>query len=171
MPEIAAAAACAQELDTFCAEVDQMIGLNILPSGERLLSGAEIARVAAQHGFSLQADGTFHLVDEAEHTRFTLGNYDNSPFQHHTLKQMQIAGLTLLLDVPRVEQPAHCFDEMAVLGRQLAMDLHAAMVDDHRVALGEVSIAKIRAQVAAIESRMLSGNIVPGSAQARRLFA
>lgn len=171
LPDVAAASARAQELDVFCAEVDQMIGLNILPSGERQLSGADVARVAALHGFSLQADGAFHLLDESGHTRFSLANYDNSPFQHHTLNQMRITGLTSLLDVPRVEQPAHCFDEMALLTRQVAMDLHAAVVDDHRVALGEASIAKIREQVAAIESRMLSGKITPGSAQARRLFS
>lgn len=171
LPDVAAASARAQELDGFCAEVDQMIGLNILPSGERQLSGAEVARVAKLHGFTLQADGAFHLLDESGLTRFSLANYDNTPFQHHTLNQMRINGLTSLLDVPRVEQPAHCFDEMALLTRQLAMDLHAAVVDDHRVALGEASIAKIREQVAAIESRMLSGKIIPGSAQARRLFS
>lgn len=171
IPDAAAAAARAQELDTFCAEVDQMIGLNILPSGERQLSGAEVALVAGQHGFSLQADGAFHLLDEAGNTRFVLSDFDNAPYQHHTINQLQIGGLTMLLDVPRVEQPAHSFDEMAVLARQLAMDLHAAMVDDRRVALGEASIGKIRAQVTAIESRMLAGSVVPGSAQARRLFA
>jgi FtsZ-interacting cell division protein ZipA len=171
LPDVAAAGTRAQELDGFCAEVDQMIGLNILPSGERQLSGAEVARVAALNGLSLQADGAFHLLDESGHTRFSLANYDNNPFQHHTLNQMRISGLTSLLDVPRVEQPAHCFDEMALLTRQVAMDLHAAVVDDHRVALGEASIAKIREQVAAIESRMLSGKITPGSAQARRLFS
>lgn len=171
LPDVAAASARAQELDRFCAEVDQMIGLNILPSGERQLSGTEVARVAKLHGFTLQADGAFHLLDESGLTRFSLANYDNTPFQHHTLNQMRINGLTSLLDVPRVEQPAQCFDEMALLTRQLAMDLHAAVVDDHRVALGEASIAKIREQVAAIESRMLSGKIIPGSAQARRLFS
>lgn len=171
LPDVAAAGARALELDGFCAEVDQMIGLNILPSGERIFSGGEVASVAGQHGMSLQADGAFHLLDAHGHTVFSLGNYDNTPFQHHTLGQMWINGLTLLLDVPRVEQPTQRFDEMAVLARQLAMDLHAVMVDDNRVALGEPGIAQIRKQVAAIESRMLSGKVAPGSAQARRLFA
>ncbi|MBI5437335.1 MAG: hypothetical protein HY937_09560 [Nitrosomonadales bacterium] len=171
LPDVAAASARALELDGFCAEVDQMIGLNILPSGERTFSGGDVASVAGQHGMSLQADGAFHLLDAQGHTVFSLGNYDNTPFQHHTLGQMWVNGLTLLLDVPRVEQPTQRFDEMAVLARQLAMDLRAAVVDDHRVALGEPGIAQIREQVAAIESRMLSGRVVPGSAQARRLFS
>ena len=136
LPDVASASARALELDSFCAEVDQMIGLNILPSGERKFSGNEIASVAGLHGMSLQADGAFHLLDAHGHTLFSLGNYDNVPFQHHTLGQMWVSGLTLLLDVPRVEQPTRSFDEMAVLARQLAMDLRAALVDDHRVALG-----------------------------------
>jgi FtsZ-interacting cell division protein ZipA len=79
--------------------------------------------------------------------------------------------LTLLLDVARVERPANRFDEMAVLARELAMDLRAGLVDDHRVSLGDAAIAQIREQVAAIESRMLAGKIAPGSTQALRLFA
>ncbi len=171
LPDVAAACARAQELDSFCAGVDQMIGLNILPSGERTFSGGEIARVAELHGMALQADGAFHLPDADGHTVFSLGNYENIPFQHHTLAQVWVNGLTLLLDVPRVEQPVQRFDEMAVLARQLAMDLRAAVMDDHRVALGEPGIAQIREQVAAIENRMLAGKVVPGSAQARRLFS
>lgn len=171
LPDVAAASVRALELDSFCAEVDQMTGLNIMPSGERTFSGGEIARVAGQHDMSLQADGAFHLLDAQGYTVFSLGNYDNTPFQHHTLPQIWVNGLTLLLDVPRVERPTERFEQMAVLARQLAMDLHAAVVDDHRVALGEPGIAQIREQIAAIESRMLFGKVTPGSAQARRLFA
>ncbi|MES1982013.1 MAG: cell division protein ZipA C-terminal FtsZ-binding domain-containing protein [Pseudomonadota bacterium] len=171
LPDTAEAAARAAALDSFCAEVDQMIGLNIMPSGERIFSGSEIAGVAERHGMALQSDGAFHLLDEQGHTLFSLGNYENVPFQHHTLEQMWVNGLTLLLDVPRVDQPARRFDQMAVLARQLAMDMRAAVVDDHRVALGEQGFAQIRAQVAAIEERMMLGDVVPGSAQARRLFS
>lgn len=171
LPDVASAIARALELDKFCAEVDMMIGLNILPSGERKFSGSEVASVAELHGMVLQADGSFHFSDENGHTLYILSNYDNVPFLHHTLGQMWVGGLTLLLDVPRVEQPAQRFDGMAVLARQIAMDLRAALTDDHQVALGEPGLALIREQVSAIESRMLSGNIVPGSAQARRLFS
>jgi FtsZ-interacting cell division protein ZipA len=172
LPDPAEAAARATALDAFCAQVDQMIGLNVMPSGERIFSGSEVAGVAERHGMALQSDGKFHALDEHGHTLFNLGNYDETvPFQHHTLEQIWINGLTLLLDVPRVEQPARRFDQMAVLARQLAMDLRAAVVDDHRVALGEQGFAQIRAQVVAIEERMMLGEVVPGSAQARRLFS
>jgi FtsZ-interacting cell division protein ZipA len=171
LPDVAAACRRAEQLDAVCASVDQMVGLNILPSGERVFSGNEVARVAEQHGFSLQADGAFHLPDEQGHTLFSLNNYEDAPFHHHNLPQMWVKGLTLLLDVPRVERPAERFDEMAVLARQLAMELRAGVVDDRRVALGEAGFAQIRAQIAGIEERMLAGGITPGSAQARRLFS
>lgn len=161
----------ANELDEFCAGVDQMIGLNILAGSDRLLFGSEIAKVAEHHGLLLQADGTFHLLGTHGRTVFTLGSMDGTLFQHHTLTQTRVQGLTLLLDVPRVEQPAQRFDEMAALARELAKELRATLVDDHRVALGEVAIGQIREQVAVLERRMLEGKIVPGSAQALRLFA
>jgi FtsZ-interacting cell division protein ZipA len=168
---IAEGAQQAKELDQFCMEVDQMIGLNILPGGDRLLFGSEIAQVAERHGMLLQADGSFHFINEQGLTLFSLTNMDGSAFQHHTLTQTRVKGLTLLLDVPRVERPAHRFDEMAALARELAMDLRAGLVDDHRVSLGDAAIANIREQVAAIESQMLAGKVVAGSAQALRLFS
>jgi FtsZ-interacting cell division protein ZipA len=170
-PAIEEAIKQAKQLDSFCAEVDQMIGLNILPGGDRLLFGSEIAQVAERRGLLLQADGSFHLLNEQGLTLFGLISMDGTAFQHHTLTQTRVQGLTLLLDVPRVERPAHCFDEMAVLARELAMDLRAGLVDDHRVSLGEASIAQIREQIAGVESRMLAGKIAPGSAQALRLFS
>ena len=171
LPSVANAIKQAKSLDEFCADVDQMVGLNILPGGDRLLFGSEIAQVAERHGMQLQSDGAFHLLNEHGLTLFSLGNFDGTPFQHHTLTQVRVQGLTLLLDVPRVERPVYRFDEMAVLARELAMDLKAGLVDDHRVSLGDAAIAQIREQVSSIEGRMLAGKIVAGSTQALRLFA
>ncbi|MDO8413811.1 MAG: cell division protein ZipA C-terminal FtsZ-binding domain-containing protein [Gallionellaceae bacterium] len=171
LPDVAQAAVCALELDKFCADMDQMIGLNIVPSGKRILLGPEIARVAEQQGLSLQADGAFHMLDTRGHTLFSLGSQDNTPFQHHTLPAMQITALTLLLDVPRVELPTQRFDQMVALAQQLASDLRAVIMDDHQVALSQAGMLLIREQIATIETHMLAGNIIPGSSKARRLFS
>ena len=171
VPDVAQAAMHAQQLDKFCAAVDQMIGLNIFLGGERKMSGGDVAHTAERHGFRLQADGFFHLLDEHGHTLFTLGNADNTPLQHHTLESLWIDGLVLLLDLPRVEQPAQRFDQMAILARQLANDLHAGVADDRRVALSEAGITLIREQIAVVAAAMLDEHVVPGSAQARRLFS
>jgi FtsZ-interacting cell division protein ZipA len=84
---------------------------------------------------------------------------------------MHVSGLTLLLDVPRVGNPAMQFDVMVQLARRLAGDFRATLVDDHRMALGENALAHIRAQVSTIEDRMLAGGVSPGSSQALRLFS
>ncbi|MDH4284171.1 MAG: cell division protein ZipA C-terminal FtsZ-binding domain-containing protein [Gallionellaceae bacterium] len=171
VPDVDEAAARAVQLDAFCAEVDQMIGLNLLPNGEITLAAREVAQVAQSLGMSLQADGAFHLLDAHGYTLYSLCNIESAPFQHHTFNHMRVKGLTLLLDVPRVNHPASRFDDMLVLARRLSQELGATVVDDLRVLLSDASLAQIREQIVAIESRMLAGAIEPGSAKARRLFA
>jgi len=171
LPDVAETVERAVELDKFCAAVDLIIGLNILPSDEHILSGGDIARVAEQYDLRLQADGAFHLIDMHGHTQFSLCNEDNTPFQHHNLNLLHVEALTLLLDVPRVEQPSLGFDQMVILARQLAKELHATIVDANHVALSEGSISLIRERIAAVEAQMQASNIVAGSAQARRLFS
>ena len=160
-----------RELARMIAGVDQMIGLNILPSDKHILTGNDIGRVAEQYDLRLQADGAFHLMDTHGQTLFSLCNEDNTPFQHHTLGELHVDGLTLLLDVPRVEQPALGFDQMVILARQLADELHATIVDANHVALSEDSITLIRERIAAVEAEMRASHIIAGSAQARRLFS
>jgi FtsZ-interacting cell division protein ZipA len=120
---------------------------------------------------TLEADGAFHLLDAQGHSVFSLTNQDSKPFQHHTLETSGTSGLTLLLDVPRVENPAVQFDAMVRIAHELAGELQANLVDDHRVVLSDNGLARIRAQIAAVEAKMRDNGIAPGSAQARRLFA
>ncbi len=171
LPDAADAVARAGWLDTFCAEVDHVIGLNILPGGDRLLLGSDVAQIAAQYELRLLADGFFHLLDAQGQIVFSLRNFDDSPFEQDDMDGMPVVGLSLQMDVPRVEMPARRFDELVTLARSIGEDLGAAVVDDHRMELGDGAIAMIRAQVAAIEKRMLADPIVPGSALARRVFS
>lgn len=161
----------ATELDTFCAEVDQMVGVNLVPPGDRLLSGGKIAQAAALLGIKLESDGAFHLLNAQGHSLFSLINQDSKPFQHHTLETSSTAGITLLLDVPRVESPAMQFDQMVRVAHELAKELQVNLVDDHRVVLTDHGLGQIRAQIDAVEAKMRDNGIAPGSAQARRLFA
>lgn len=170
-PEVADAAKRAVALDAVCAEVDQIIGLNLVPRSDRPLLGAEIVYVASQNGFTLQADGAFQFLDGRGLTQFSLSNLDNVPFQHHVLNQMSFSGLTLLLEVPRVEHPVERFDEMLEMAKVIAASLRANVVDDRRKPLGDEAIALIREQIVAIEQTMLAQQLPPGSSQALRLFA
>ncbi len=161
----------AVELDAFCAEVDQMVGVNLVPPGERQLSGAKIAQAAALQGITLESDGAFHLLNAQGQSLFSLINQDTRPFQHHSLESFSTPGITLLLDVPRVENPAAQFDQMVRVAHGFAKELQVNVVDDHRVVLSDSGFAHIREQIAAVEAQMCENNIVPGSAQARRLFS
>lgn len=180
------------ELDAFCAEVDRMVGINLIPPGERLLSGGKIAQAAASFGMKLESDGAFHLSSDtrgwqgverrrasraqkndrrrASHSLFALVNMDAKPFQHHTLENTSTAGITLLLDLPRVENPATQFDYMVRVAHELARELQVNLVDDYRVLLSDNGLAHIRTQIAGVEAKMREHGIAPGSAQARRLF-
>jgi hypothetical protein len=161
----------ARELDEFCASVDQMIGLNLISRGERPLFASEVAQAVQLSGMSLQADGTFHQFAPDGATLYTLAVSDGTPFQHHTLEQMQVVSLTLLLDIPRVQEPAKCFDDMILLALDIAPALRLTLVDDQRVILSQGAIAHIRDSIEAVEQRMLAGGLVPGSAQTLRLFS
>jgi FtsZ-interacting cell division protein ZipA len=161
----------AVELDAFCAEVDQMVGVNLVPSRGRLLLGGRIAQETALLGMTLEADGAFHLMDAQGRSLFSLINQDNQPFQHLTLETSSTAGITLLLDVPRVEDPGSQFDRMMQVAHLLAKELQLYVVDDHRVTLNDNGLALIRARINDVELKMCAKGLTPGSSQARRLFS
>jgi FtsZ-interacting cell division protein ZipA len=161
----------ALELDRFCADVDQMVGINLLAAGERKLFGTEVASAAERAGLSLQSDGAFHLLAADGATILSLEATEGTPFQPLTLNQVRVDSLTLLLDIPRVQDPVLRFEEMVALAHQLAQAMRLTLADDQRVALGEGALAQIRSQVSSIEEMMTTGHITPGSAQALRLFS
>ena len=191
-PDVHEAHQRAVEQDKFCAEVDQMVGINLVPPGDRLLLGSQIAQAAALFGMRLESDGAFHLPDtrgwqgadrrrvsqaqgnerrRARGSLFSLVSLDSEPFQHKTLETTSTWGVTLLLDLPRVENPALQFDQMLRVAHELAAELQAELVDDHHVKLSEAGLARIRAMIVEVETKMRGNGLVPGSAQARRLFS
>lgn len=179
-------------LDGFCAEVDQMVGINLVSPGASLLSGEKIAQAAALFGMRLESDGAFHLPDthgwqgeerrrvartpvyerrRASHSLFSMGNLDGEPFRHNTLGAVHTAGITLLLDLPRAENPTLQFELMMRVAHELARELQTDLVDDHLVKLNENGLSRIRAMIVEVEGKMRDNGIAPGSAQAHRLFA
>jgi FtsZ-interacting cell division protein ZipA len=171
VPDADAAYQQAVQLDEFCASVDQMVGVNLVPSGDRLIRAIDISRAAGLHGMTLEADGAFHLLDVHGNSLFSLINQDTVPFQHHTLETFATAGITLLLDVPRVEDPTQRFDQMMRVATDLANGLQLSVVDDHRMPLGDKGLALSRAQIAGVDALMRNNGIAPGSAHALRLFS
>jgi ZipA, C-terminal FtsZ-binding domain len=130
----------ALQLDAFCVVVDQMVGINLMPTGNRLLAGVKIAQAAAAQGMTLESDGAFHLLNTQGHSLFSLINRDTKAFQPHTLERLTTAGMTLLLDVPRVENPAQQFDQMLFIAHELAKELQVNLLDDRRIELTEAGL-------------------------------
>lgn len=171
LPDLAGAYQQAQELDKFCANVDKMVGINLVSFDDDVLFGVEIAQAAAALNLSLEADGAFHLLNIQGHSLFSLINQQNELFQHHNLQNLRTSGVTLLLDVPRASDPLGQFDLMVSIALQLADALNLNLVDDYLKSLDEAGLAAIRAEIAAMEAHMFERGITPGSVHARRLFA
>ncbi len=171
LPDVDTTLKSAQLLDAFCAEVDQMVGINLIAVAPRVLKGEKIAELAALQGMKLEADGGFHLFDSLGNSLIKLVNIDDEPFLYHSLSQLNTSGVTLLLDVPRVEHPANCYDNLIKIAHVLARDLQLHIVDDRRVTLKEAGMARIREQIVAVEIKMCEHGLIPGSAQAHRLFS
>ena len=171
LPDMALAYQNAQDLDKFCADVDKMVGINLLPNDGEVLYGAQIAHAVAELDLSLEADGAFHRLSTQGQSLFSLINQQNELFQHHNLQNIKTSGVTLLLDVPRASNPLGQFDEMVNTALQLADALDLNLVDDYLVALDDAGLTAIRTAISAMEARMIERGITPGSVHARRLFA
>ncbi|HWI12732.1 MAG TPA: cell division protein ZipA C-terminal FtsZ-binding domain-containing protein [Burkholderiales bacterium] len=170
-PDMHAALARARELDGFCADVDVAIGINVVATPGTSFSGADIRSHAEASGLKLEPDGVFHYRDAERHTLFTLDNHEPLPFIPEQITGLTTAGITLLLDVPRVAEGARVLDTMLETAQKLADALGGRLVDDNRVALNAAGVASIRQQLDGIASAMAAHGIPPGGERALRLFS
>lgn len=171
MGDMDEAVARAATLDQFCAEVDVMIGVNLVARDDRPFPGSKVRVLAESNGLRLAPDGRFVLYDEAGRELFSASDFDGRALRADTLAQTQLKGVTFLLDLPRVANGEAAFDQMMHLARTFAVTLGAALVDDNRVALTEAGLARIREQIRRLQEGMRSHGIAPGSPAALRLFS
>ena len=170
-PSAGAEAERAEALDRICADLDVQIGLTLLKTGPATISGTRLRGVAEAAGFRLAAGGRFEWVqEETGATLYALQNYRSEPFTADNLRLMATPGAVLLLDVPRVADPARVFDQMKLVAKRMAQTLDAALVDDNRRPLDDAALAAIRQQVQATAAAMKDVRIDPGSPRALALF-
>jgi FtsZ-interacting cell division protein ZipA len=170
-PDLQSAVERARELDAFCADVDVAIGVNIVAPAGSSFSGTDIRAHAEAAGFKLEPDGVFHFRGDTRQTLFTLDNHEPLPFIPEQIKSLTTAGITLLLDVPRVADGRRALETMIQTAEGLASALGGHLVDDNRVALNAAGIATIRQQLDGIASSMAAHGIPPGEERALRLFS
>ncbi|MEO7320830.1 MAG: cell division protein ZipA C-terminal FtsZ-binding domain-containing protein [Nitrosospira sp.] len=170
-PDVRQAYAQALSLDQFCAEVDVMIGINIISRDNSVFTGAKIRVLAEASGFRFGTEGVFTYRDESNSVLFSLNNHESSPFLPDTMRTLTTHGITFLLEVPRITNGEKVFGEMMHVARSLSDTLGGIMVDDNHAPLSDSGIGKIKRQLIAIQSMMLARNIPAGGEIALRLFA
>jgi hypothetical protein len=159
----------ARELDRFCADVDVLIGINVVP--RQAIEGTRLRSFVESTGMQLEPDGAFHYLADSGNTLYSLMAADQMPFTLHTLLDNSFPALSLLFDVPRVAGGADVFDRAIHFARLLAAEFDAQLVDDNRRVLTDVGLGRIRDQLQTIYGSMDDRGIAPGSVAALRLFA
>ncbi len=171
VPDVGAEADRAEALDRLCADVDVQIGLTVVKADQDSIQGTRLRGVAEAAGFRLASGGRFELVaEDTGAVLYTLQNLRNEPFNVDTLRQSVTHGLVLVLDVPRVSDPARVFDQMKLAARRLAQQLGGELVDDNRRPLDDAALVAIRKQVNAAADALRASGIEPGSPRALELF-
>lgn len=171
MPERQLALDTAAKLDEFCADVDILVGINVIALDQDTFPGTKIRALAEAGGFKLASDGTYQYQDDHGVVLYTLTNQESAPFKTQEMKYLNTHGLTLLFDVPRIPNGLRAFDHMIQFARQLSDSLKGMLVDDNLRPLTDEGIAKIKQQISMIYGKMDKHGIPAGSARAQRLFS
>lgn len=169
-PDITEAHSKAVSLDKFCAEVDVVMGINIISKDGGAFVGTKIRALAEASGFRLESEGAFRYRDENSAILFSLGNYETTPFLPANMRTLTTHGITFLFDVPRVASGEKVFDQMTHLARLFSTTLNGIIVDDNRVPLSDNGIRKSRQQLINIQAAMAAYHIPAGSETALKLF-
>lgn len=165
------ALALAAALDQFCADVDVLIGANIITQNGEAFAATKVRAMAEAAGMKLRPDGAFHFFNDEGADLFSLANLDPTPFSAENIRQLSTHGITFLFDVPKVADGVRVFNQMLMVARQMASSLGGQVVDDNRRPLSDAGIARIKQQLVDIYARMEAQQIKSGSSRALRLFS
>jgi FtsZ-interacting cell division protein ZipA len=171
-PDVEEALSDARRLDALCADVDVTIGINVVATDAAAFPATRLRAAAEVRGFELGADGTFRFCDDRQRVLFALANRNEAdPLLPERIPQQTVAGITIMMDVPRVPEGPEVLDHMIEAGRDFARQLGGQLVDDNGNPLLAPGIDQIRRELAAIHARMNHHDVAAGSARALRLFA
>ena len=161
----------ATELDQFCRDVDVMVGFHLVQGASGPFAGTKFRGLAEAAGLVLGGDGSFQCIADNQHVLYSLVNQDKTPFSAEMLRSAPIRGVHFQLDIPCVKNSLEVFNQMVLLARQMENSLSANLVDDKQRALGDTQIEIIRQHLKKIHAKLVARGILPGSANALRLFS
>ena len=159
----------AKALDSFAAESDIQLGINV-QAKSGLWNLNEIKNAVSKAGFQLSRDGReYHRIISGVCTYKLVAEQSN--FLRDDLSKPAISSLTLLLDLPKVPQSMAPFKTMLNDAHLLAESLNGHLVDDAGRPLVDEAVVAIQAQLDQIYQAMFSHGITAGSSSANRLFS
>ena len=163
--------AFAQDLDTFCLEVDKTVSLHLVNGTSGRFTGTKFKGLAEANGLKLKEDGLFYSLSPDGNVLFSVVNVEKTPFTPDMLKVTALKGVTFQMEIARTPDCTEAFNRMAVMARSMASSLNSVLVDDHQRELPDAQIEKIRQQLKLIQVQMTVKGIPPGSPLALRLFS
>ncbi len=146
----------AAELDAFCAEVDVLIGINVVAAAP--FADTKLRGLGEANGFTREDDGVFRRRDDQGGVLLVL-------------RQPSPEALSLALDVPRVPREAAALGLMAQCAKRLAAGIDGKLVDDNGKPLNDAAISSIQSSLAGIYGRMEAAGMPAGGVLARRVFS
>ena len=164
----ATAAARARELDSFCADTDIEVAVNVIGQYGATFAIPRVKALALDNGLSETASGELVRYTTDGHVDFAIRKFDDTHAKHTVT---YYTGLTFALDLPNVSAAPLVLAEMVGVAETFAATLSGQVVDDNRKPLTEAGLASIRRSLEGIVQKMESHGIPAGSALARRLYS
>ena len=169
--DVAVATARAQAVDTFCADTDIEIAVNVIGKNGATFATTKVRGLAESNGLTALDSGEYEMRDERGHTLFILRNMNADEPPGIRQVGAYLTGLTLAIDVPRAAKPGSVFERMMTLALRFADTLQGDVVDDNRKLLTANGRKVIAETIASIAGEMEAKSVAPGSSAALRLYS
>ena len=159
----------AKELNQFCALVDHMMTLTLIPKNNGIFDNEKLIETLKIDGFKVNKDGYHVFKGRDKHSLFRVTALNQQPLSFNLDPFIQ--GILFQMDLPLTISCKDSFDTMLESITNFQKELECMLVDSNKKELNINHIERIRYQVEKIENQMVAKNITPGSSCARRLFS
>jgi hypothetical protein len=159
----------ANELNQFCALVDHMMTLTLIPKNNGMFDNEKLIETLKVDGFKVDKDGYHVFKGRDKHPLFRVTSLNQQPLSFNLDPYIQ--GILFQMDLPLTLSCKDSFDAMLESITNFQKELECMLVDSNKKELNINHIERIRYQVEKIENQMAAKNIPPGSSCARRLFS
>lgn len=170
LPDMMETVGKARDLDSFAAQCDAQLSVNVLSDGAPW-SANYVQAVATQDGMLLSRDGMrFVKLDVRQNPVFML-QFGDTNFLRDDLTYKGGDLITMLLDVPVADEDLLPFRLMCDYARSIGQRIGGRVVDDQRRPLSDAALQNVDTQLLKLYERLEARNLPAGSPVTRRLFS